>query len=318
MEADLPAPAEYPPTSDTPRFADQAISILATALAREGIVLDLGAMTVRIRSSLDNLVGPLRLVYGQYPQETPSCVVDVEVDLIHSAGIRGWLRPSLRFLADGLDPFGAQPREMPLPQLEWGINWCFATLFNQHLLLHAGSVEVNSHGLLLIGEPGSGKSTLTAAMTLDGARCLSDEFGVVREEDCRLMPLTKPIALKNQSIGLIKSWSEDAVLGPTYHKTHKGDVAHMAVPRQSVDARSTPATPRVIVFPKWHLDRPVAIEPLGRAEAFNLIAFNSFNFTTTAESGFDLVDRLVRNCDCYRMEFGRLEDALFNLRRLTS
>lgn len=300
-----------------PHFSDVPASAVSEALVDGGLLIDLGAMRVRIRSPIKDLVEPLRTVYGHYPFQSPAGFVDVNVDLVRTPGVRGLLRPGLTFLADGIDPFGEQPWGMTLPALEWGMNWCFSSLFNQHLLLHAGSLELNGHGLLLIGEPGSGKSTLTAALTSGGARCLSDEFGILRLADRALLPLPKPIALKNRSIDLIRSWSQDVVLGPTFRNTHKGDVAHMALPQRSVDQRKVPALPRNIVFPAWRLNAPVSVHLLGRAEAYNLIAHNSFNFTTTAEPGFDAVDWLVRNCACHRMAFGSLDDALPALRKLS-
>lgn len=301
---------------DLLRFKETPLPTVAAALAGDGLVLDLGAMTVRVRSAIAELAPALRTVYGEFPFLEPTGFTDVEVELVRSPGLRGMLRPSLRYLSDGMDPFGAQALDMPLPQLEWGMNWSFASLFNQYLLLHAGTLEIDGHGLLLIGEPGSGKSTLTAALALAGARALSDEFGVLRPADGKLLPIPKPVALKNRSIELIRSWSAEAVVGPTYHNTHKGDVAHLAMPRASAEARSVPATPRAIVFPTWTEDASTTLEPVGPAEAFGLVAGNSFNFPTTGEQGFDAVEALVRRCTCHRMRFSRLDDALDTLREL--
>jgi HprK-related kinase A len=283
---------------------------LARALAGPGLVLDLGAIVVRIRSHLPELAEPLRRVYRHQPfADDPDAFVDADVQLTTSPGLRGLLRPSLRFLADGLDPFGELPRDMPLPQLEWGINWCFATMMNRHLLLHAGALEIQGAGVLLMGEPGAGKSTLTAALALRGARVLSDEFGVIRLSDDALLPVPKPIALKNRSIELIASWSSDAILGPTYRKTHKGDVAHLAIPSVSVASRHMPATVRTIVFPRWREGASTSLEPLGKAEAFSAVAFNSFNFGTLGPEAFDAVRRLVVRCDCRRLSYDDLDEA---------
>jgi HprK-related kinase A len=182
-------------------------------------------------------------------------------------------------------------------------------MMNRHLLLHAGTLDIDGAGVLLMGEPGAGKSTLTAALALRGARALSDEFGVVRLADYALLPLPKPIALKNQSIDVIRRWSTEALLGPTYHKTHKGNVSHLAVPADSVAARDVPARPRVILFPRWREGASTAIDVVGKAEAFSAIAFNSFNFETLGPDAFDAVRWLVEHCECRRLRYSDLDEA---------
>lgn len=301
------------------RIGTVSSGTIRQALNGPGLVIDLGAMVIRIRSTMPGLTEPLQRVYRHFPfVSDPEAFVDVDARLTRSPGLLRRMRPSLRFLADGLDPFGALPAEMDLAQLEWGINWCFATMTNRHLMLHAGTVEIGGSGLLLIGVPGAGKSTLSAALALRGARLLSDEFGVVRVADRALLPLPKPVALKNESIEVIGDWSPDAIIGPTYRKTHKGDVAHLAVPRDAVDARRSPVQPRAIVFPRWEADAETRIEPVGLTEAFSLIAFNSFNFDVLGPDAFDAVRDLVESCRCVRLRYSRLAEAVPALNHLVA
>jgi hypothetical protein len=44
------------------------------------------------------------------------------------------------------------------------------------LVFHAGAVEINGQGILLLGNSGAGKSTLSAALYARGHRCLSDDL----------------------------------------------------------------------------------------------------------------------------------------------
>lgn len=281
------------------------------ALSGEGLDLDLGAMRVRLRSRVGALVEPLRTVYRHHPfLAWDDAFVDADVVLETSRGLRRLMRPALRFVADGIDPFGDLPIDMPLPQLEWGINWCFATMTNRHLLLHAGSLEIDGAGLLLMGEPGAGKSTLTAALSLRGARVLSDEFGVVRLSDRALLPLAKPIALKNRSIETIGQWAPDARFGPIYPNTRKGVLAHHAAPAASVARRRETATPRIVIFPQWVESSPLEMDVVAPARAFMELAANSFNYEVLGAVGFETVARLLDGCRCYRLQYGQLADAI--------
>ncbi|MCL4747830.1 MAG: HprK-related kinase A [Burkholderiaceae bacterium] len=283
------------------------------ALSGSGLVLDLGAMRVRVRSPISALASHLQQVYPEFPSQVESGFCDANLELVQSGGIRRFIRRQARFIADGIEPFEPFPRESTLPLLEWGINWCFAHMFNQHLLLHSGVVEIGDVAMLLVAEPGSGKSTLTAALGLRGGRVLSDEFGVVRLNDGMLLPLPKPIALKNRSIDVIRGWSRDVRMGPVFPKTRKGDVAHVAVSRASAEARFVAARPRLVVFPKWVAGAGLSLAPVRTAEAFSLLTANSFNYGVLGLAAFSAVSRLARDCRFVRLEYSRLEQAVPSL-----
>jgi HprK-related kinase A len=294
----------------------QPEDVIRQALRSVGLTLDFGVMSARVHTPFDALAAAIHRVYAHFPYLPTPRFDDVRVEVVPSPGIKGRLSPSLRFLADGLDPFGAQPRELALPQMEWGLNWCFATLFNRHLLLHSGSLDVDGRGLLLVGTPGSGKSTLTAALALAGHRALSDEFGVVRLADRMLLPFPKPVALKNRSIDVIGRRWQAAVFGPTFRKTHKGDVAHLALPEVSITRRCDAVAPDVIVFPRWQPDSPLALSSLPRAETFSRLAQNSFNAELLGADAFDAIHALVDRCESVQLVYAELDDAMGAVERL--
>ncbi|MBU6270584.1 MAG: HprK-related kinase A [Betaproteobacteria bacterium] len=282
----------------------------AHRLQGDGLVLDLGAMRVRVRSPLAELPEPLARVYRALPPPEEPGFVDCEVELLPTAGPRRVWRPGVRFLADGTEPFEPMPAGLALPQLEWGLNWVFAHLFTRHWLLHAGTLDWHGAGLLLVAAPGSGKSTLTAALSLAGARLLSDEFGVLRLSDRRLLPITKPVALKNAAIALIARRSPQAVLGPVFHKTHKGDVAHLAVPAEAAARRHESVAPAVVVFPTWRAGARAELTEVRPARAIAEFAANSFNYGVLGEAGFEAACALAADAGCWRLTFGELDDAL--------
>jgi HprK-related kinase A len=282
----------------------------AHRLQGDGLVLDLGAMRVRVRSSLAELPAPLARVYHWLPPPDEPGFVDCDVELLPVAGPRRAWRPGVRFLADGTEPFEPMPAGLALPQLEWGLNWVFAHLFTRHWLLHAGTLDWHGAGLLLVAAPGSGKSTLTAALSLAGARLLSDEFGVLRLADHRLLPITKPVALKNAAIDLIARRSPQAVLGPVFHKTHKGDVAHLAVPSGAAARRHESVPPAVVVFPTWRAGARAELTEVRPARAIAEFAANSFNYGVLGEAAFEAACALAAGAGCWRLTFGELDDAL--------
>lgn len=293
------------------RVSDLSPPALSSALASEGIGLDLGAASVRVRSSVTELVGALQQAYGAYPLRPDTGLFDVTVDLRGVGGLRSLVAPQIELWVDGATPFERFPRDTPLPLLEWGINYALAARLCCYLLLHAGSVAREGDGVLLPAMPGSGKSTLTAALSRRGYRLLSDEFGVLRPADGSLLALLRPIALKNASIDVIRAMDPSVVLGPAYPKTRKGTVAHLAPRASDADAVVVPVRPRLVVFPQFEAGRgPAQVESVPPTRAFARLAVNSFNYDTLGPDGFETLADLAERCPAYEMTYGSLDDAV--------
>jgi HprK-related kinase A len=214
-------------------------------------------------------------------------------------------------------PFEPFPHDTALPFLEWGLNWCVATHAHQYLMLHAGVVEKNNQALLLPDWPGSGKSTLSAALCHRGWRLLSDEFGLVRPRDGQIVPFPRLVPLKNESIAVFRDFAPEAVMGPEYPKTCKGTVCHLRPPAASIERDQETATPRWIVFPRFKKGAALSLRPIQRTEAFVTLSGHSFNYDLIGLRGFETLANLIDACDCYTFEYGGdLEQAVAQLNAL--
>ena len=232
------------------------------------------------------------------------------VTLQRRSGVRRIWRRQIEFFMDEGTPFDPFPLDHAFPLFEWGLNWCIAMRAHQFLMLHSAVVERAGHALLLPALPGSGKSTLCAALALRGWRLLADEFGLVDIESQEIVPLPRPVPLKNQSIEVIRSFSSQAVLGPVFPNTRKGDVAHLVPPGESLRLQARSARARWIVFPSFRRGSGLELTPLARSAAFVRLAQNAFNYGYLRGRGFDALTRLVNRCDAYSLRFGSLDDAI--------
>lgn len=280
------------------------------------MVLDFGAASARLRSDVPALAEVVRRVYHAFDPADDDSFSVATMDLRRARGWRRWLRPQVEFVTDGGLLFEPFPADTHLPLVEWGLNYLFADRLNAFLLLHAGVVEREGRAIVLPAMPGSGKSTLTAALSLRGFRLLSDEFGVVRLDDGQLLPLLRPVALKNASIDVIRAFSAEAVLGPAFEKTRKGTVAHLAPTRDAVLRCKESARPALVVFPHYDADTALEIEPMMKSRAFAKLAVNSFNYEILGHAGFDAVARLLDASACYRLVYNDLDRATETLTAL--
>jgi HprK-related kinase A len=289
---------------------------LCTTLAGGGLALDFGAARARVLADAPGFGEAFSAVYREYEAAPADGFFDVSVRLRRARGVRGYLRPQVELVADGRALFAPFPADTHLPLLEWGINFLIAQRLGFHLLLHAGVVELGGRAVILPAMPGSGKSTLTAALATRGFRLLSDEFGVVRLGDAKLLPLLRPVALKNESIDVIANFAPQATIGPRFPKTRKGTVAHMAPDAIAVENRHLPASPALIVFPRYDPQVDCVVQPERRSLAFSRVSVNSFNYEMLGPVAFDAVARLVESCRVYRLVYRDLDRAIAAIREL--
>lgn len=282
-------------------------------MAEQQLILDVGPYRVGIRSADQGFLETLDWFYGDRVRQHGPQVLDYDIRVFRPFSLRRFVRPQVLFEIDAIRVFEPQPAENAFPMYEWGLNWCIATSAHRYMMLHAGTVAFGDRAMILPGTPGSGKSTLSAALHLRGARLLSDEFGLVRPEKGDLLPMPRGIPLKNTSIEAILEFDPAASLGPTYPKTRKGRVRHLRPDAQSLLAQHEPALPRWLVFPKYRAGADESLQPLDKTEAFRQLAFNCFNYKLLGETAFRAVAKMVQDVDCYTFTFSRLDRAVEQL-----
>ena len=288
---------------------------IQAALAGDGLFLDVGLAVMRVRSRVPSLPAALQSVYRHFEFQTAAPWADLHIDLVPGQGLRRWLRPQAIFRSDSEQPFEPFPADTALPLMEWGANFLIGRRFNNLLLLHAGVVEKDGFCLVMPALPGSGKSTLTAALSLSGWRLLSDEFGALDVQRGSFRPALKPAALKNDSIQVIRHFAPHAELGPEFPRTRKGTVAHLAPSKQAVLACNDHAWPGAVVLPRWQAGHVTELTPIQPQMAFSTLAFNAFNYATLGAAGFKAAVALAGACPTWQLIYSDLDDALKQLSR---
>lgn len=293
---------------------DLAAAERTRRLRQEGLRFRTGPFVLRLHTDHAALGAQLAALYGLAPvlEETDPDLSQFVIHLHRPRGPRRWWRPQIALRTDAETPFAPFPLDHALPLMEWGYNWCIATQAHHFLMLHAAVVEKNGLALVMPALPGSGKSTLCAALMLRGWRLLTDEFGLIRPDDpaLRLWSLPRPIPLKNASIEVIRRFSPEAVLGPTFPKTRKGDVAHLMPTVQSQTAWDTPALPGWFLFPQYQAGTGTRLTPLERSWTFLKISGNSFNYKLQGARGFRAVAELVNRCPAFSLNYSELDEAI--------
>lgn len=299
------------------KVSDLSFSAFAAALGN-GLRLRLGPFTVQWRVRVPVAQAALHVLYAHHPlagaDDPPEACIDCRPAIEPR---RPWRRRVHLYIDGRFHAAQARP-QLSVPAFEWTMNWSVATRAHEFLMLHAAVVERGGRAVVLPAPPGSGKSTLCAALVACGWRLLSDEFTLIRPEDGLIAPLPRPVSLKERSIEVMRRFAPAAVYGDVFPGTVKGTIGYVMPPAASVAAQGEPAVPGWVVFPRWELDAPLRIEPVSRTDAFVALNRNAVNYSILGEAGAAVLSDLAAACPAVRLSYGRLDDAVAAVDRLAA
>ena len=284
-------------------------SQLQDRLRGDGLDLLIPPLAVRVHSRIDVVAEGLACLYADY-QLTPSRDTGFSDFHLSLMPRRSWFRPLCSFQLDSVQPFTPLALGEAFALFEWGLNWCVTSHCHQWVTLHAAVLERGGRAVILPAPPGSGKSTLCAALMFHGWRLLSDELTLIEPESGWVMPSPRPVSLKNASIDLIRERVPDCTIGPVAYDTQKGTVAHLKVSQESLLRADDRALPAWVVFPKYERGAPLDVRARTKSAALVDLASNSFNQHVHGRVGFQSLVRLVDGCDSFDLRYSQLDQAL--------
>lgn len=275
-----------------------------------------GPFLIRLRSNVETFSTTWQRCYASIDVLSEDTVCHFRIAVERQQGVRRWFRPQVVFRIEELTPFDPYPLDQAFPMFEWGLNWCIAMSAHDYLMLHSAVVERDGCAVVLPAQPGSGKSTLCAALVGRGWRLLSDELGILRHEDGCFLPLPRAAPLKNASILLLEGFAPHLAFGPRFEKTRKGSVVHMFPPPESLQRQSEAACPQLIVFPRYQAGATLQVQLQSPEVVMTRLVNNSFNYRVSGSAGFRSLCRLVRQTSGYQLINGNLEEAVAAVEQL--
>lgn len=289
-------------------------------LKGEGLLIQTGRFNSLIKTHITgDFLTDFYTLY-QDCQVFEQAYVDFNLSLNASSWLHRFFRTKVNFDYCGIRPFQPLPRVQSMPLLEWAMNWCVSQHYNQCLVIHAAVVEKNGQAIIMPGTPGSGKSTLCAALVnLAGWRLLSDELTLIDLSTTMILPNPRPLSLKNKSIQIIKQLCPELYCSTIVKDTVKGCVALFPPTRESVRRVDEPARASLVVFPKFEPGAAFELNQLSKGRAFLELANHSFNYSTLGELGFAAIARQMETARCFELQYGgNLLDAVDKLEQLVN
>lgn len=190
---------------------------------------------------------------------------------------------------------GSEVWTLDLPKRGWlapllGYTVGTATSILRDLLfVHAGAVELQGRGYVLVGPAGAGKTSAASILVRNGAAYLSDEVALLDPAQGRLLPFALPLA--------VKPWTARAAgtFPPARQVASEGGVRYL-LPSRRVSG-SVPLHALILLDP-GRPSREVADLP--RAEMLLALSqhASSFRYRPRLEAAFSGFVRLLRGARC--------------------
>lgn len=187
--------------------------------------------------------------------------------------------------------------------------WQAAIKANDYLFcIHAGVVGTGEGCVILPATAGSGKSSLTAALTHRGFRYFSDEVALLQRTSFLVPPLPLALCVKDTGWDVMARYYPELPTRPI-HRRRDGKVVRYVAPPSG--AGQDPPTPvSHIVFPRYRADASTDLAPVPRVEAVGRLLNECLAMRQRLDQ--DIIARVVRwmsGIECYALTFSSLEEA---------
>lgn len=178
------------------------------------------------------------------------------------------------------------------------------------IAIHAAALSRGKTGLLLCGPSGTGKSSLTLALLDQGWTYLSDDFAPVSVESGRILPIPKPLHVKNPALwqGLLERWKRpEWVPLPTLS---------CLIPATVWRVMEEPVEARLIAFPRYDPLAAPSVTRVSAAEATARCGANLHGLSSVDRRALGIVSRLGAGARSAALIYGSSAQALEMVERL--
>ena len=198
-----------------------------------------------------------------------------------------------------------------------------ADLHGFFLELHAGVISPGPRGtgggcILLPAQPGSGKTTLTAALVHDGWNYLSDEIALLDAATMRVAPVPMAFCLKRSGLAAVAEFWP-AARDLMFHLREDGKrVAYLPPPIERVVSPDARMEVRAIVFPRYRKDRALACNILSPLEGLRRVANDCVAISGRLSAAHvQALVNWIAKIPCYDVVYGSTADALSAMRTVS-
>ena len=172
---------------------------------------------------------------------------------------------------------------------------------DSHHALHAGAVYRDDRCIILPGQSGNGKSTMTSWLVMNGFQYLTDEL-VFLENDGSVLSIPRPIILK---------------VGPDHKSWLLGDQTGVItsdsgsmIPHRLLNPEFRPRQPQLtdIIFPQFDADAECILQEISPAKSSLYLLRSHVNARNLHGHGVSELSAIVKQCRSFTLRYGCFDD----------
>ena len=253
---------------------------------------------LRQRRLVDAVIGHLKTDAGTAPTVT----LDIKATVLDNGHVRSDV------YRDGV-PMSYVVILTRLGPLVKGLLWSSAVNAHKFLYyIHAGVVGKDGVCVLLPAAPGSGKSSLTAALTHRGFRYFSDEVALIEPGTFMVNPMPLAFCAKSTGWDLIAPYYPEILSVPTHGRGDGKMVRYVPPPAERI--QKTPASVSHMVFPHYDGASTTELKPIARSEALARLMTECLALRQRLDrSSAEDILRWIAGIRCYDLPFSSLDEA---------
>ena len=215
-------------------------------------------------------------------------------------------------------PFAVCQGHDQLAPIAKGVIWQRALRDADYFLnIHAGVVSDGHACTLLPAAPGSGKSSLTAALCRAGFSYFSDEVALLSPSTFEVVPVPLAMCFKREGWDLMAPYYPELAGLKTHRRGDGKAVRYLPPPADLRPASAAPQPVRRLVFPRYAAAAETALQPIGKVAALHRMMDECLAIPVplTVARVREMVD-WVAGIDCYELPMSSLDRAVELIRAL--
>ncbi len=173
--------------------------------------------------------------------------------------------------------------------------------------------------ILLPAPPGSGKSTLTAALVAAGLDYFSDEVALLCEDDLAVTPFPLAMCVKDTGIDALAALFPELATLPVHTRMDGKRVVYMPPSAARVPAPNSRRPVIAIVFPRYVAGAPNTLRALPKPAALARLISQCMGVQRRLEARHvTQMISWIRDLSCYELDFSDLGAAVSTLVKIAN
>lgn len=233
-----------------------------------------------------------------------SAATPTEVDVVEASG-------NLLVYRDR-ELFAASPGIDALAPIVKSLVWTTAVRDQRFFLnIHAGVVSDGTRCILLPAAPGSGKSTLTAALVHAGYEFFSDEVALLEDRTLDVFPVPLALCVKDSGIEVLADRFPQLRALAIHRRGDGKRVAYMPPPARSRPTSESARPVGALIFPRFTPGGGTSFAPLPRPEALQRLMTECIGVAEALDTHrVEALVRWISAIPCYALAHGSTDEAI--------